>query len=322
MPSCVFKPNETVLTYLYSDVNGNTSNNVKCPDLRTDGDKAIAATSFATFFLNVIVAVVLGYMLKQKMTTAKVHLFALAISDLSLGAVMILGAFLDWFYDDCNCQASFKSLIDPTCQTFQDWFLFSNRGITIYITFMRARAISANLHLLKKSLRATILELVVFGAIGGLIPIIVVMSVYQVKRSNCIWLAFGLGYFITICTIMTVLTVYILARSQAHGRTLSTVALTVRSEVKDEFETMVTVVAVVFCLCHSLGLTYFAIAQYNLVHFQTDPRISHFMFNLAKCFNVALYLNSAVNLFIYVTVSSSFRIAFVQICKKVVCTAE
>ena len=97
MRSCVFKPNETVLPYLYSDVNGNTSNNVKCPDWRIDGDKAIAATSFATFFLNVIVAVVLGYMLKQKMTNAKVHLFILAFSDMSVGAVMILGAFLDWF---------------------------------------------------------------------------------------------------------------------------------------------------------------------------------------------------------------------------------
>ena len=280
---------------------------------RYNGDPVYASTSFLSIFFNVLVILVLSDMLRKKITTAKIHLLALTISDISVNIVMILGAMLQWFYDKCfgNCDAKFRGLFDPRCTRFQDLFIYSNMGMTIYITYVRACAFSLSYG--DKSVKTLSWELFLYGAVAsGLLPLFASTSVYQITGRSSMWDPCGMFYLMLIVFAMIAMTAYIVVKLHNQRTSDTSVSLTSRPEVK-EFQLMVIVTLI------TRACIFFVLLSITVVLMVGKEDLKGVLDPIIFCVAIAFFIKNGISYFIYMLVSCSFRKAFVWKCQQIAC---
>ena len=297
----------------------NVTNNENSSTHEYNWGPVYASISSFSLFFNILAVVILSDMLETKITSAKIHLLALAISDICINVNAILVAILQGYYyksfGTCD-DMKFRNLFVPRCHSFQNLFVNTNRGITLYITFARAISVSFKYgrRFLDKSGKTVVWELIAYGVVVcGLVPLFVAWTVYEIMDDAEMWLRFGFVYLLLLLIAMIIATVFIVVKLHKQGKSESSTSLRSNSDVKDEFQLMVVVVATVFCTCH-----FFALLLYGFGLFGKEAFITVIK-PLSPFASLGLFLNNGVNFFIYILVSASFRNAFVQRCKRIIC---
>ena len=296
----------------------NVTNNENSSTHEYNWGPVYASISSFSLFFNILAVVILSDMLETKITSAKIHLLALAISDICINVGAILVAILQGYYDESfgKCDRKFQNLFDPRCHSFQDLFVNTNRGITLYITFARAISVSFKYgrHFLDKSGKTVVWELIAYGVVVcGLVPLFIATTAYEIMHDAAMWLRFGFVYLLLLLIAMIIATIFIVVKLHKQRKLETSTSLKSSSDVKDEFQLMVVVVASVFCTCH-----FFAMLLYGFGLFGKEAFLA-VMAPLSAFATLGLFFNNGVNLFIYILVSASFRNAFVQRCKQIIC---
>ena len=261
------------------------------------GHPLTATISIISVIFNILIILTIKNMIKRKMISSKNLFMILGISDLSVGVIYTVKAIFNWFFKNCEISTWFIAPMEMT----QTALTFANRGITLYMTLMRAITVSSkqiwNLRNRNKLMIA--IEIVIFVAINCL-PEFIAIGRNDPK-------AYGIffGYFVILTILMLMMAVFILIKLHLHNRSISPASYHSSSTVKDDFQRQVIAVAFIFCFCHLFGAIIFGLQSQNMItehHFQL----------LLFWFETLMILNSCVNLIIYIVVSRSFRRVFLQ----------
>ena len=265
--------------------------------LHTFGHPASISCALGGIFLNVIIILVLLYAMKWRLTVAQIHLLALAFSDLAYVICCSLLAIVSWFCDPFHqigrCITVFRvARISWTVTSY------TNRGLTLIITGLRARAIKSPFQQEQerrnKSRCQMWTELVgytvaFFGIIAAAAELVQYSLIqhgadpYQTKMQIYI----ALHCFVIV--FMLSLAAYILVKVRRDGSNIS--------NAEADFQRMVALVAIVFSLTHGVSLATMVVFRKML-----PPQWLWVA--------VATILNSSVNFFIYMVASQHFKNAF------------
>ena len=107
------------------------------------GHPVSVSFAFLGILLNVLVIGVILHAMKLRQTQAQIHLLALAFSDLAFVVSCLFLAVVSWFCDPCLPCYQTVRCYPAIFLGFFFWALasFANRSLTLYITWLRARAI-------------------------------------------------------------------------------------------------------------------------------------------------------------------------------------
>ena len=282
---------------------GDSSNVSICrPIFEPSGNPFVAAFSILSILFNSVVILVIWDMGKRKITSSTRLFLALAISDMTMAVFFTIEAVMNWSCDSCTVGRSLIHGVD-IMETLAG---NSNKGVTLYITLKRALAVSSTLKVSRrKSLISTVMELMIF-AIIGCIPLFIILPTEGKYLFDfgirIVWLV----YFTLLSMVMTVLAIFIFCKLRNHNKLMSSNLRHTRSTTEDDFQKLVFLVAASFCCCHFFAIVLFS---YALCYGRDEVTKS-----LIIWFNAGLALNAAVNLFIYIATSASFRRVLLGFC--------
>ena len=263
-----------------------------------------ASVSICSILSNILVIVVICYMIKQKQIPLKNVFLVLAFSDLCVGFMYALHAIIEWNLARCSRSKTLNMAIFGA----HSISVYSNQGLTLYVTLMRAFATSTSkvLTYQQKNWRRILVELAIFVNFGC-IPLYVEWAAIAAEPGSPDYEAFpvtSLVYFVALVVTMAVMAFYIIIKLHYYRSSVARSSTT----TKDDFQIMVVVVALVFCACHALSIARFSLyLQNNPDHVRVIPWIDY-----------ATLVNSSVNPLIYFTVSRSFRRSLVGLGKLLV----
>ena len=286
------------------------------------GDPLCASISIVGVFLNVLVVLVIRESMNRRRTAAQIHLVALAISDITVGASAFSAAILSWSCNFCRlpCEnAKFCFMSYALAILFQDFFLILNRSMTLYISFVRAKSLMSVTEAIatgKKSQRRVIIELglkvTILTVAHFCLLVLPNFILYHRKIAGpnnamawCRIFSFGI-YAITEIIIATLILITLRYRRRSPDGNAS--------PVDDDFAKLVGLVAFVFSGTAVLGIFEGVAALQAVNDFESmhgSRRYWLIFFNL---------VNSSINIVIYLIASRNFRHAFRRFCNKIICS--
>ena len=275
----------------------NSSSNCT-PILEYAGNPSIASIFILSILFNSLVILVILDMRKRKITSSTRLFVGLAVSDITMAVSIVLAAVINWRYDSCTFSRTARDGIHITTEIVS----LSNKGITFYITLKRALAVSTKLKV-SPSLISTVFEMIIFAVISCT-PLFIDLAVSENKYKAIVWLVF----FTLLTVVMAVLAFYILCKLRKHNKSMMSKTRHTRSTNQVDFQKLVFLVATTFTCCHFLAIVLYS---HMLSHGFDDAGRS-----LQLYFFVGLAVNGAVNLFIYIAVSASFRRTLIGYFKK------
>ena len=107
----------------------------------TEGRPILATIAFSSILLNIVIMLNIHSMAKQKLTPTRNLFLLLAFSDLCVGLIYSLFAVFNWSLDSCSDVIT--SSVVRVLRYVEIILIGSNRGITLYVTLIRAIAVSA-----------------------------------------------------------------------------------------------------------------------------------------------------------------------------------
>ena len=270
------------------------------PILKYAGNPSIATIFILSILLNSIVILVILDMGKRKKTSTRLFL-ALAVSDITMAASFVLAAVMNWWGDSCTVSQRMKDGMNVITEVIA----LSNKGITLYITLKRALAVSTKLIVSqRKTVMSTVFELIIFALINC-IPLFI-----NLATANTHYAIVCLVYSILLVVVMSVLTIYIGCKLKSHRKLIISNSRHTRSTTQDDFQKLAFLVATTFTCFHFLAIAFFSYLVSHGDHdVSDDDGIGRW---LEFGFIVGLAVNAAVNLFIYVAISASFRQVLVR----------
>ena len=302
--------------------NGTTSSH-NCtgdPIFVAAGHPINASLSFTSILLNVCVILVVRFMAQKKQIPVKNLFFVLAASDCGVGVIYATQAMCHWCFDACSMTRTAIIAVNQ----LQSIAIFSNRGITLYVTWIRAVAVGSVTaeSFQNKRLPRIFAEITLFILLGSL-PMLLQWLIPMTNHEADI---LRLSYFVLLTMWMMIFATFIffkvrlLKRSSPASKSSSTSANsgvnrsardTRASTSKDDFQTLVLLVAFIFCACHLMGVIFFSFRLTSVFTTKTTMILAFWL-------DTAMLFNSAVNFLVYVAASRSFRRAFVQYVNQVV----
>ena len=283
------------------------------------GHELTITITVMSLICNAIVVVVLLDNRRRRKRHAQLYLLALAFSDIMMGVNFAIGAAI------MRCIVPYPEDYLYEFAAFTYMVAYSNRMLTLHIALARAVAvdsITCAIRIQDKSVSRVIIELVlscVFGVLFGF------FSFYFSKNHRVsVFIKIALLSCITIAMIVSVIAIRMKVRPTNH-------ALHPRSSarMKEEFHTLVTVVAITFSFSHIFSIIFYGlyILEDNLqqhkghisrssseyVEYKTKyQRVKSMARTFSLLYSVAMIANAGVNLFIYTAVCRSFRRTFVR----------
>ena len=146
--------------------------------------------TFCGLTFNILVILIIRECMKQQRTQAQIHLRALALSDISVCIIYIGIAIWSWICQPClpcsqafSCKLTFEVMIHALIL-----LLVWNRVMTLYITFIRAKALFNTTNAMasqNKAEQRVLVELVFFGFIGTILTAISGFSLMFACTFDC-----------------------------------------------------------------------------------------------------------------------------------------
>ena len=249
----------------------------------------IVLTAFSGLVLNIVIILVLKKMMAQRQTQAQIHLLTLAFSDVTICLFYPFMSIWSSFCDPCLpcvrpfvCFYTFNFLV---CATVV--MLMINRFATLYITFVRAKALSTLRNAMasrNQTPRQILTEMIIYVVVGSALTYLIGSGLLFPCEFSC---AFLVIYPVLIST-MAILASFVLIRLRFHS---------ISSVANDDFQRLIGFVAF-FYVCTLIGAVIVSTESLSKKHSW-----------LRSFINI---LNSSVNLIIYLVASHGFREAFVN----------
>ena len=297
-------------------INISSANITNCRSIYvTEGHPAVATLAFLSIIFNVVVIIVIQDMSKRRITSATPLFIALAVSDLVVSLFFAIPAIMNWGFDSCSLPFTVGIHVFDQCQVLS---ICANRGITLLVTAKRAEAVSSRKVLRVRNnnvIKTRVIfwtQLIVFVTIASL-PSIIDLSVslkyLSVRGRQIMWLV----YFVCLTVTLLSLSIYIHVSLHLHSRSMTSDSRHSRSTTQDDFQKLVVFVSTVFCCCQFVSI-YFQVKDMGLDLGDktsggpaTTDQIKKWVAMEKWIFYFATVFNSAINLFIYMATSPSFR---------------
>ena len=257
--------------------------------------------SFCGLMFNMLVILIIRECMKQQRTQAQIYLRALALSDISVCTIYIGIAIWSWNCQPClpcsqafSCKLTFAVMIHALII-----LVIWNRIMTLYITFMRAKAVSNTTNAMasqNKAEQRVLVELVFFGFIGTILTAIAGFSLMFACTFDCPFVIILPFWIIT----MVFLASFILVRLRRR--------LSISTATSDDFQKLVAIVALFF----SCSLTVDFVVS-TVIFCAEEKRKAELVAALWEFRSCGHILNSSVNFFIYLFASPNFRAASLRI---------
>ena len=235
------------------------------------------------------------------------QLLCLGVSDMSVGLICLALCSWSWICREAACDEDRHCLrLYQMLMSLGHFLLVLNNAIALFIAFVRAHAVSSmamSMQYTNESIKSLLIKLVIVSIFGTIFTTVAQFALDRLGRT--FWLSqSGSQAFYLFC--MVALASFTIIRMKCRTSNFS-------SGVDDEFQKLVSIVTVVYCVNAAFSIVLCVYFKPTIV---TDQEIAEttnpIIIDWYYLYLFANMMNSSLNLFIYMVASNNFRGYFVN----------
>ena len=256
--------------------------------------------AFSSIILNGLVILVIRQAMRERETQAQIHLMCLGFSDIAAGLVFVWASIWSWICSFPHCEELACVRHYAVGMAFGYVTLAINKSMTLYIMYVRARAVSTignAMSCLNDTMKKSIFKLTVDTAVGAILLAMINFGLSRIFHS--FWKTQVFCHSVSTI-LMALLASFTLVRLKQHRQASPSLAT-------DDFQKLVAIVALFFCASELSSVLLNGVMK-PIFGVTTTDRMSLWFFG----YFLANLTNSSFNFFVYLFASKRFRAALAQ----------